>query len=156
MIEEFEKLLLPAPPPPRSGMDAATVELHESIDANIRRFGWGYLSSEGESVIADLLGSARIVEWQERKAAATFLSSFCWSELPQVYGRYGGRCSGELVRQVKALEEAEAAVVTDSGMAAAAVPFDALLEPGDQVIAARGVYNKTRACLSSSTREWIS
>jgi cystathionine beta-lyase/cystathionine gamma-synthase len=132
-------------------MEAATVELHEAIDANIRRLGWGYLSPEGESVIADLMGSARMVDWQEQKAAATFLSSFCWSELPQVYGRYGGRCSAELVRQVKELESAEAAVVTDSGMAAAAVLFDALLEPGDHVIAARGVYNKTRACLA-----WLS
>jgi cystathionine beta-lyase/cystathionine gamma-synthase len=129
-------------------MEAATVDLHEAIDANIRSFGWGYLSPEGESVITDLMGSGRMVDWQERKAAATFLSSSCWSELPQVYGRYGGRCSVELVRRVKALESAEAAVVTDSGMAAAAVLFDALLEPGDHVIAARGIYNKTRACLS--------
>jgi cystathionine beta-lyase/cystathionine gamma-synthase len=129
-------------------MDAATVALHESVDANIRRLGWGYLSPEGESVIADLLGSARMVEWQERKAAASFLSSSCWSELPHVYARYGGKGTGELVRRVKALEGAEAAVVTDAGMTAASVLFDALLEPGDHAIVARGVYNKTRSCLA--------
>ena len=59
MIEESQNA---APPPPRSGMEAATVELHEAIDANIRSFGWGYLSPEGESVITDLMGSARMVD----------------------------------------------------------------------------------------------
>lgn len=134
-------------PPPRNGMDRSTIELHDSIDANIRRFGCPYLSAEGESVSADLLGSARMVRWQERKAGATLLGSSCWSELPQVYGRYGGEASRELVSRVKALEVAEAAVVTDSGMGAAAVLFDVLLEPGDHVLVARGVYNKTKAYL---------
>ena len=128
-------------------MDARTIELHESIDANIRRFGWGYLSSEGVGVSADLLGSARVVRWQERKSAATLLGSSCWSELPHIYGRYGGESTRELVSRVKALEDAEAAVVTESGMGAAAVAFDALLEPGDHVVVARGVYNKTKAYL---------
>jgi O-succinylhomoserine sulfhydrylase len=128
-------------------MDKATVELHESIDENIRRFGRGYLSPDGETVSADLMGSARMVVWQEKKAAATLLGSFCWSELSQVYGRYGGESSRELVRRVKALEGAEAAVVTDSGMGAAAVLFDALLDPGDHVVVARSIYNKTKAYL---------
>jgi cystathionine beta-lyase/cystathionine gamma-synthase len=128
-------------------MDKVTVELHESIDENIRRVGRGYLSAEGESVTADLMGSARMVRWQEKKAAATLLGSFCWSELPQVYGRYGGESSRELVDRVKALEGAEAAVVTDSGMGAAAVLFDALLEAGDHVVVARSIYNKTKAYL---------
>ena len=128
-------------------MDEATVALHESIDENIRRLGRGYLSPEGESVTADLMGSARMVRWQERKSAATLLGSFCWSELPQVYGRYGGESSRELVARVKELEGAGAAVVTDSGMGAAAVLFDALLDSGDQVVVARSVYNKTKAYL---------
>jgi cystathionine beta-lyase/cystathionine gamma-synthase len=126
-------------------MDPATVALHESIDENIRRTGRGYLSPEGESVVTDLLGSARMVEWQERKAAATFLGSSCWSELPQVYARYGGESGRELVARVKALEGAEAAVVTDSGMGAAAVLFDALLASGDHAVVARNIYNKTKA-----------
>jgi methionine-gamma-lyase len=128
-------------------MDEATVALHESIDENIRRLGRGYLSPEGESVTADLMGSARMVRWQERKSAATLLGSFCWSELPQVYGRYGGESSRELVARVKELEGAGAAVVTDSGMGAAAVLFDALLDSGDHVVVARSVYNKTKAYL---------
>jgi cystathionine beta-lyase/cystathionine gamma-synthase len=128
-------------------MDPATVELHQSIDENIRRFGRGYLSPDGESVATDLMGSARMVKWQEKKAAATFLGSFCLSELPQVYGRYGGESSRELAARVRELEGAEAAVVTDSGMGAAAVLFDALLEAGDHVVVARSVYNKTKAYL---------
>lgn len=151
MTEEIESQSRPSsasPPPVRSGMDPATVELHESIDANIRRCGRGYLSGEGESVTADLLGSARVQWWQERKAAATFLGEFCWSKLPLVYGRYGGESVRELARQVEALEHARAAVVTHSGMGAAALLFDALLEPGDHVVVVRGVYNKTKACLA--------
>jgi len=146
MTREPESLLRSLPPS-RSAMDKATVALHESVDENIRRFGRGYLSPEGESVTADLMGSSRMVKWQERKAEATFLGTFCWSELPVVYARYGGESSRELVGRVKALESAEAAVVTDSGMGASAVLFDALLEPGDHVLAARSVYNKTKAYL---------
>jgi cystathionine beta-lyase/cystathionine gamma-synthase len=129
-------------------MDPTTAALHESIDGNIRRLRRGYLSSDGESVTVDLLGSAPMVKWQEEKAAATFLGSLCWSELPQVYGRYGGESSRELVQRIKALESAAAAVVTDSGMAAIATLFDALLEPGDQAIVARSLYNKTNAYLA--------
>jgi cystathionine beta-lyase/cystathionine gamma-synthase len=128
-------------------MDQNTIELHDAIDANIRRFGCPYLSTEGESVSVDLLGSARMVRWQERKAEASLLGSSCWSELPQVYGRYGGGASRELVSRVKELEGAEAAIITDSGMGAAAVLFDVLLEPGDHALVARGVYNKTKAYL---------
>jgi methionine-gamma-lyase len=129
-------------------MEPATAELHQSIDENIRRQKRPYLSGAGESVTADLMGSARMIEWQEKKAAATLLGSFCWSELPQVYGRYGGERSRELVARVKALEGAEAAVVTDSGMAALAVLFDALLEAGDHAVIARGLYNKTKSYLA--------
>ncbi len=146
MTRETESLLRSLPPS-RSAMDPATVALHDSVDENIRRFGRGHLSPEGESVTADLMGSSRMVRWQERKAAATFLGSFCWSELPPVYARYGGENSRELVARVKALASAEAAVVTDSGMGACAVLFDALVEAGDHVVVARSIYNKTKACL---------
>ncbi len=129
-------------------MDPSTAALHDAIDQNIRSLRRGFLSPDGESVTVDLLGSARMVKWQERKAASTFLSSSCWSELPQVYGRYGGESSRDLVKRVKALERAQAAVVVDSGMGAAAVLCDALLEAGDHVIAARSLYNKTKAYLA--------
>lgn len=146
MTEEIESRRAAKPPPP-SGMHKATVELHQSIDRNIRRRHRPYLSGDGESVAADLLGSRSVERWQERKSAATFLSELCWSELPLLYGRYGGESVRELVRRVAALERAKAAVVVDSGMGAAAVLFDALLEPGDHVVAARGIYNKTKTCL---------
>jgi cystathionine beta-lyase/cystathionine gamma-synthase len=129
-------------------MDPATAELHESIDDNIRRSRRAYLSGAGESVSTDLMGSARMVTWQERKAAATFLGASCWSELPQVYARYGGESSRALVASIKALEGADGAIVTGSGMGAAAVLFDAILEPGDHVVVARSIYNKTKAYLA--------
>ncbi len=146
MTQDTESQLQPAPR--RSAMDPSTEALHESIDENIRRRGRGYLSPDGDSVAVDLLGSARMLKWQERKAAATLLGSFCWSELPPVYGRYGGEESRKLVTRIKALEGAAAAVVTDSGMAAAAVLFDALLAPGDHAIVARSLYNKSKAYLA--------
>jgi cystathionine beta-lyase/cystathionine gamma-synthase len=129
-------------------MQSATVDLHESIDRNIRRCGRSYVTPTGESVAVDLLGSSRMVKWQERKSAATLLGSFCWSELPPVYGRYGGDGSRALVTRVKALEGARGAIVTDSGMAAVAVLFDALLQAGDHAVVARSVYNKTKAHLA--------
>ncbi|HJS73494.1 MAG TPA: PLP-dependent transferase [Vicinamibacteria bacterium] len=147
MTQETESLLRSAPPV-RGAMDPSTVALHEAVDENIRRSGRGYLRPEGESVAVDLLGSARMLKWQERKSAATFLGSFCWSELPQVYGRYGGESARDLVARVRALEEASAAVVTDSGMSAAALLLDSLLEPGDHAIVARSLYNKSKAYLA--------
>jgi cystathionine beta-lyase/cystathionine gamma-synthase len=147
MTQETESLPRPTLPAPRA-LDPATVALHEAVDRNIRRSGRGYLTPEGESVVVDLLGSARMLQWQERKSAATFLGSFCWSELPQVYGRYGGESARELVGRVKELEAAAAAVVTDSGMSAAAVLLDSLLEPGDHAIVARSLYNKSKAYLA--------
>jgi cystathionine beta-lyase/cystathionine gamma-synthase len=129
-------------------MRPSTARLHESIDRNIRRRGRSYVTPTGTSVAMDLRGSAEMVKWQERKSAATLLGALCWSELPPVYGRYGGDSSRELVARVKALEGAEGAIVTDSGMTAAAVLFDALLEAGDHAVVARSVYNKTKAHLA--------
>ena len=132
-------------------MDAATRELHEGIDAAIRRTGVPYLHPEGETIQLDLLGSAPMVRWQERKAELMFLSSECWSDMPQIYARYGTTPSRKLLAWVRDLEGAAAAVLTDSGMQACALLFDAVLEPGDHAVCARGVYNKTKSYLSRLT-----
>ena len=132
-------------------MDAATRGLHEGIDAAMRRTGVPYLHPDGETIQLDLLGSGPMVRWQERKQELMFLGSACWSEQPQIYGRYGTTVSRRLLAWVRELEGAEAAVLTDTGMQACALLFDAVLEPGDHVACARGVYNKSKAYLSRLT-----
>ncbi len=132
-------------------MDPSTRDLHDGIDAAIRRSGVPYLHPEGETVQIDLLGSEPMVRWQERKAELMFLSSECWSDMPQIYARYGTVSSRKLLSWVREIEGAAAAVLTDSGMQACALLFDTLLEPGDHVVCARGIYNKTKAYLGRLT-----
>ena len=131
-------------------MSPATRGLHDSIDAHIRRTGIPYLHPDEPTVQLDLLGSARVIEWQERKAAFLFASEGCWSELPHLYARYGTTATAELVAKLKAMEYATSALVCDSGMQATALAFDVLLEPGTHAVMMRQVYNKTRSYL-----EWM-
>jgi cystathionine beta-lyase/cystathionine gamma-synthase len=98
----------------------------------------------------DLLGSARVIQWQEGKAAFLFASEGCWSELPHLYARYGTTATAQLIGKIKALEHASSAIVCDSGMQATALAFDALLQPGGHAVLMRQVYNKTRSYL-----EWM-
>ena len=140
----------PAERPPLEAMSAATRGLHDGIDAHIRRTGIPYLHPNEPTVQLDLLGSARVIEWQEGKAAFLFASEGCWSELPQLYARYGTTATGELIARLKVMENAAAAIVCDSGMQATALAFDVLLEPGTHAVLMRQVYNKTRSYL-----EWL-
>ena len=52
----------------------------------MRRHGQPYLHPDGETLQLDLFGSAPLVRWQERKAAAMFLSSEAWSGLRRSTG----------------------------------------------------------------------
>ena len=131
-------------------MSPATRGLHDGIDAHIRRTGIPYLHPDEPTVQLDLLGSARVIEWQEGKAAFLFASQGCWSELPPLYARYGTPATAALIAKLKALEHATSAIVCDSGMQATALAFDALLEPGAHAVLMRQVYNKTRTYL-----EWM-
>jgi cystathionine beta-lyase/cystathionine gamma-synthase len=131
-------------------MSPATRGIHDSIDAHIRRAGIPYLHPDEPTVQLDLLGSARVIEWQEGKAAFLFANQGCWSELPPLYARYGTPATAELIARLKALEHATSAVVCDSGMQATALAFDVLLEPGAHAVLMRQVYNKTRTYL-----EWM-
>ncbi len=137
----------PVERPPRAEMGEGTRALHDAIDARIRAVGAPDLSPDGPTLMGDLLGSDAMIAWQEGKAAATWLGEACWSELPPIYGRYGTRATQALIAEVKALLGARAAVVTDCGMQAVALTFDALLEPGGHAICMRQVYNKSRAYL---------
>src|SRR5688572_23777695 len=131
-------------------MSPATRGVHDSIDANIRRTGIPYLHPDEPTVQLDLLGSARVIEWQEGKAAFLFASEGCWSELPHLYARYGTTATAELIAKLKTMEQATSAIVCDSGMQATALAFDVLLEPGTHAVMMRQVYNKTRSYL-----EWM-
>jgi cystathionine gamma-lyase len=131
-------------------MTEETRELHEAIDANTRRTGRPYLHPEEPTVQLDLLGSARTIAWQEGKAQFLFASEGCWSELPHLYARYGTTATAELLARLKALEQASAALLCDSGMQATALAFDTLLTPGSHAVLMRQVYNKTRSYL-----EWL-
>jgi O-succinylhomoserine sulfhydrylase len=137
----------PAEPPSLEAMSAATRDLHRGIDAHIRRTGIPYLHPDEPTVQLDLLGSARVIRWQEDKAAFLFASAGCWSELPHLYARYGTTATAALIAKLKALEGAGAAIVCDSGMQATALAFDALLDPGGHAVLMRQVYNKTRSYL---------
>ena len=140
----------PADRPALEAMSPSTRGLHDSIDAHIRRTGVPYLHPDEPTVQLDLLGSARVIEWQESKAAFLFAGEGCWSELPHLYARYGTTATAELIASLKVMEHAGAAIVCDSGMQATALAFDALLEPGTHAVLMRQVYNKTRSYL-----EWM-
>lgn len=116
----------------------------------MRKTGIPFLHPDEPTVQLDLLGSARVIEWQEGKAAFLFASEGCWSELPHLYARYGTTATAQLIAKLKTLEHASSAIVCDSGMQATALAFDTLLEPGAHAVLMRQVYNKTRSYL-----EWM-
>ena len=150
LADWLDRASCPAERPSLNDMSHATRDLHAGIDEHIRKTGVPYLNPDEPTVQLDLLGSARVIEWQEGKAAFLFASEGCWSELPHLYARYGTTATAELIAKLKALEHASSAIVCDSGMQATALAFDALLEPGAHAVLMRQVYNKTRSYL-----EWM-
>jgi len=131
-------------------MGDATRALHDALDGHARKTGVPYLHPTDPTVQLDLFGSARAIAWQEGKAAFLFASEGSWSELPHLYARYGTLATTDLIRRLKGLEHAGAALVCDSGMQATALVFDVLMEPGAHAVLMRQVYNKTRTYL-----EWL-
>jgi cystathionine beta-lyase/cystathionine gamma-synthase len=140
----------PAERPPVGAMAAATQDLHEAIDRIARRTGLPYLHPDEPTVQLDLYGSARVIQWQEAKAASMFAGDSSWSALPPLYARYGTTATGTVLARLRELEQARAALACDSGMQATALAFDALLGPGQHAVLMRQVYNKTRSYL-----EWL-
>ena len=79
--------------------------------------------------------------------SATFMQEIGSAEGMR-YPRYGNSPNAEYVqRRVAALEQAEASVLTSSGMGATACALLALLRPGDHVIASDWIYGGTRELL---------
>ncbi len=137
----------PAARPPMAHMAERTRMLHEGIDSHIRRCGVPYLHPDSPTLQLDMLSSREVRAWQEGKAQLLFMGEGCWAELPQLYARYGTTAGAELIKRVRELEAAPAAVLTDCGMQATALAFDALMTPGAHAICMRQVYNKTRSYL---------
>ena len=136
--------------PPLDSMSPATRELHAALDGHARRSGLPYLHPDEPTVQLDLLGSQRVIEWQEGKAASMFLGEACWSALPPLYARYGTTATGALIARLRDLEHARAALACDSGMQATALVFDVSMAQGRHAVLMRQVYNKTRSYL-----EWL-
>jgi cystathionine beta-lyase/cystathionine gamma-synthase len=134
----------PAERPALASMSEVTRKLHAAVDDAARRHRQPYLHPEGHSIQLDMLGSRQMVNWQESKAQMVMLSSGSWSDLDQFYARYGVEATRALLAEVKALEGAEGAILTDCGMSAVALVFDVLARPGAHAVLLRGIYNKTK------------
>jgi cystathionine beta-lyase/cystathionine gamma-synthase len=142
----------PAERPPRAQMAAATRALHDALDDHARAAGVAWLHPARRTIQRDLLGSPNVVAWQEAKAAFLMLGEGAWSELPQLYARYGTPGTAALIAALRQLEAADAAIVTDSGMQAVALVTDVVLQPGGHAVVMRQVYNKTRTFIEHSAR----
>ena len=142
----------PAERPPLAEMGAATRELHDALDAHARADGVAWLHPEHRTIQRDLLGSPNVVAWQEAKAAFLLAGDGAWSELPHLYARYGTPGTSELIAEVRRLEGARCAVVTDCGMQATALVADALLTPGSHAVVLRQIYNKAKTYFEWAAR----
>jgi cystathionine gamma-synthase len=71
-----------------------------------------------------------------------------------VYGRFGTPNHTMLEETLAALEGAEAALVTASGMGALTAMFLAALRPGDHLVAGRDLYGSTTALLREQAPRW--
>jgi cystathionine beta-lyase/cystathionine gamma-synthase len=90
-----------------------------------------------------------VFELQENAEGAEFSAAI---EPPHFYTRWGNPNFSEVESVVAALERAERALVTSSGMSAFATVFEAFLKPGDHVVAPAAVYLGTEQLL----RRWES
>jgi cystathionine beta-lyase/cystathionine gamma-synthase len=70
-----------------------------------------------------------------------------------IYGRYGGPNALHFESAIAQLESAEGAVGAASGMAAIGATLMSLLEPGQPLIAADGLYGGTRSLLENDFQE---
>jgi cystathionine beta-lyase/cystathionine gamma-synthase len=88
-----------------------------------------------------------VFELKENAEGAEFSAA---TEPSQFYTRWGNPNFSEVEAVVAALEKAERALVTSSGMSAYATVFEAFLKPGDHVVAPAAMYPGTEQLL----RRW--
>ncbi len=148
MIAEYlDPESCPTSLPPRSAMDAATRELHDGVDANAP-----WLNPARSTIQRDMISSDGVASWQEGKAGFVARGDGCWSELPQLYARYGTTGTSALIAALRKLENARCAMVADCGMQAVALVADQLIGREGHIVAMRQVYNKTRAFFEASAK----
>jgi cystathionine beta-lyase/cystathionine gamma-synthase len=90
-----------------------------------------------------------VFELKENAEGAQFAAEV---EPPQFYTRWGNPNFSEVQAVVAALEGAQRALVTSSGMSAFATVFETFLKPGDHVVAPAALYLGTEQLL----RQWES
>ena len=101
----------------------------------------------------DLFGSARVVAWQEGKAAFLFAGEGCWSELPHLYARYGTTATARADRPAEGARSTPAP--RSSATRACRRPrwsSTRCMAPGGHAVLMRQVYNKTRTYLRVAGR----
>lgn len=141
----------PQEPPSIEVMAESTRALHQAIDAHTRRAGVAHLHPSSPTLMLDVFGSKRVIDWQEGKASFLFMGEGCWSELPQLYARYATTAGQKLISALRALERARCVVLADCGMQATALCFDVLMTPGAHAVMCRQIYNKSRSYLELLT-----
>ena len=144
----LDPTVAPTDSPLINEMEMETRTLHETIDQEIRRSGHPSLHPAGTTVQTDLFGSPQIIAWQEAKGASTMLGEECWSNLPQIYARYGTEPGRKLMEVIQSLERARGVLLTDCGMQATSIVQDVILRPDGHAIISRQVYNKSKAYLT--------
>ena len=77
-----------------------------------------------------------------------------WQRAGYVYGRFGTPNHTMLEQTLAALEGAEAAVVTASGMGALSAFLLGALRPGDHLVAGQDLYGSTTALLREQAPRW--
>jgi methionine-gamma-lyase len=85
-----------------------------------------------------------VFELKENSEGAEFASSL---EPPQFYTRWGNPNFSEVEAVLAALERAERALLTSSGMAAISLVMDTFLKPGDHIVAPAAIYLGTEQLL---------
>ena len=84
--------------------------------------------------------------------AATAARRFAGEEDGYTYGRYGNPTVSSMERRLAALEGAEAAISTSSGMSAVLMMIMGLLKAGDHIICSRSMFGSTIKLVSDFAR----
>jgi O-succinylhomoserine sulfhydrylase len=125
------------------------------------------MSAAGRRLATDLVRSGlERSGWQETSEALTLTSGFVYGSAEEaeaafagdvdryIYSRYGNPTVSMFEERLRTVEGAEAAFATSSGMAAVFTSLISLLETGDKVVAARGLFGSCFLILDELLPRW--
>jgi O-succinylhomoserine sulfhydrylase len=105
--------------------------------------------------------------WQMEHSTPLFLtSSFCYDNVEEmratfadetdfnIYSRFSNPNVEEFQQKIAALEQAEAAYATSSGMSAIFASFMALMKAGDHLLSARAIFGSTHTVITKYLPKW--